>query len=355
MNINRPSFWAVQIAGWTLFTVANLLLQEYPTYKFGWIVIDIWVGIAGLAITSLFWVFIRRMRWKELPLPQLFFLILLSSAVVPAFWSGIFTVPAQFMAKYFGAGEIPFWRFFMGVYLNGTIIVLAWTAIYFGYQYFSQYSHNEVEKWKLQAALRDAELENLRAQVQPHFLFNTLNNIRALILEDPQAARIMLTHLSDLLRYSLAVSAGDKATLQDEIAITRDFLALMTIQYEDRLATSIEIADDLQNALLPSMLIQMLVENAIKHGVSKRPEGGTVRIRVTRQKDLLEILVANEGTIAANVKEGDHLGVGSVNIQSRLALQYNGNAGLEVTQKQQWVQARVWLPLEIKEEIIAIR
>lgn len=354
MNIRKPSFWTVQIAGWTLFTVVNLLLQEYPAYKFGWIIIDIWVGMAGLAITSLFWVFIRRMRWKELPLPQLFFLILVSSAVVPAIWSGIFTVPAQLMARYFGAGEIPFWRFFMGVYLNGTIIVLAWTAIYFAYQYFSQYSHNELEKWKLQAALRDAELGNLRAQVQPHFLFNALNNIRALILEDPQAARKMLTHLSDLLRYSLTVSAANKATLQDEIAITRDFLALMTIQYEDRLATTVEIADALQMALLPPMLIQMLAENAIKHGVSKRPQGGSVLIRVNSQGELLEITVANQGIFSTTAKDGDHLGVGLANIQERLKRQYNGKAGLELSQHQEWVEARVWLPLEMKEEIIAM-
>ncbi len=330
-----------------MFTVANLVLQQSVKFSFRWMVIEVMAGVTGFAATLLYRQLILRLGWQTKPPLRLILPVLVASILVSALWSMAFALIAKPLMWLLALEVAPFYHLFLGVFINGVILVIAWSAIYFAYQYFSKYTRNEAEKWRLQIALRDAQLGQLRAQVQPHFLFNALNNIRALILENPKQARSMITHLSDLLRYSLTSSNHEKTTLAQEIEITQDYLALMAIQYEDRLSTRIELPEALKSALIPPMLIQLLAENAIKHGVGKRPEGGAVQITADRQGDDLEITVANPGVLlpeAANLD--DHLGVGLNNIRERLTLLYGDRAEFQITSEEGVVRSVVHLPLE---------
>src|SRR5690606_9276799 len=127
------------------------------------------------------------------------------------------------------------------------------------------YRAAEVERWRLQAAVKDAELAALRAQVNPHFLFNSLNSIRALIVEDPARAQQVVTQLAALLRYTLQAGATSTVPLEAELHAVRTYLALESIRLEERLRYTIDVDDAVRQAPVPPMLVQTLVENGIKH------------------------------------------------------------------------------------------
>ncbi len=347
MKYRISPFWMAQVGGWTLFTIANMALQQSVKFSYRWMIIEVMAGIVGFAVTVGYRQVILRLGWHTKPLLRLILPVLGASTLVAGLWSIGFALMAKPLMLVLDLPDLPLYQLFLGIFFNGIILIIAWSAIYFAYQYFTKFTRNEAEKWRLQIALRDAQLGQLRAQVQPHFLFNALNNIRALVLENPQQARSMITHLSDLLRYSLTSYNREKTSLQQEIEITADYLALMTIQYEDRLQTSLKVPESLQTALIPPMLLQLLAENAIKHGVGKRPEGGAVNIRAEQVGADLEITVANPGAYSPEdpVQE-DHLGVGLSNIRERLELLYGQRASFQIVSEDGWVRSKVRLPLE---------
>jgi hypothetical protein len=188
-------------------------------------------------------------------------------------------------------------------------------------------------------ALASSQLEVLSQQLNPHFLFNTLNNIRASILEEPHKARDSLAQLSDMLRYTLNQHPKDKVLLQEELSIVEEYIALCKIQFEDRLEFSVKIEPEALGALIPKMLLQLCAENAIKHGISRLAQGGEVGIDVSVVDDKLQLKVTNpvpekhaelgiddvkqlQASVDKNVPDYLSAGVGLRNIRSRLALLY---------------------------------
>ncbi len=177
------------------------------------------------------------------------------------------------------------------------------------------------------ASLARARLDALQMQLQPHFLFNTLNTIAGLIHENPNQADAVLTALSDLLRLSLEASAAQETPLRREVEFIERYLALMHARFEDRLAFSIDVAADTQCALVPPMLLQPIVENAVEHGVGPKAEGGSVTVRAWREGDRLMISVADDGVGLGSptaLKEGIGLG----NTRARLRQIYGAAAAL---------------------------
>jgi LytS/YehU family sensor histidine kinase len=155
----------------------------------------------------------------------------------------------------------------------------------------------------------------LRAQLSPHFIFNALNNLRALINEDQARARDMITLLSNMLRQTLYQTRRDRVSLAEELALVRDYLELEQLHYEDRLRVRWQVAAGVGEAQLPPMLLQLLVENAIKHGIACTPGGGEVSIAITREQDRLQIAVRNPGRWSP----GEQGGIGLANLRQRLA------------------------------------
>ena len=174
-----------------------------------------------------------------------------------------------------------------------------------------------MEKLELRSALQEAELMVLKNQINPHFLFNALNNIQSLILIEPEKARKMVTHISDLLRYSIQFNASEKVELKDEIEIVKDYLELESIQYTDRLKYSFEIAPATEGMVIPPMAIQMLVENAIKHGLSVQKKGGEILIKTAKTDTHLLINVINSGQMKGVPKRE---GVGLKNLVERMKI-----------------------------------
>jgi LytS/YehU family sensor histidine kinase len=167
---------------------------------------------------------------------------------------------------------------------------------------------------------QDAELRMLRTQVDPHFLFNSLNSISALTSIDPGAARAMTLRLADFFRHSLGLHADRKLGLDKELALVRDFLAIEQVRFGDRLRFEAEVTPEAQACLVPPMLLQPLVENAVKHGIGQMLEPGLVRLRAARTGSLLRISVEND--IDPDGVPARGTGVGLENVRKRLAAAY---------------------------------
>jgi len=207
-----------------------------------------------------------------------------------------------------------------------------------------------LERSELEARLlaQEAELRMLRTQIDPHFLFNSLNSISALTSIDPAAARGMTLQLSDFFRRSLGMDAQRKVPLAQEIALVRTFLAVEQVRFGPRLGFEEAIGDDAAGCMVPPMILQPLVENAVKHGIGGLLEGGTVRVCAERAGSQLKISVENDADPDA-VKETRGKGIGLVNVRQRLAAAYGIEAGVHWNKNGKSFRVDLVLPYETGE------
>ncbi|MBL8279004.1 MAG: histidine kinase [Pelomonas sp.] len=209
-----------------------------------------------------------------------------------------------------------------GYTVNTTIMLWLWLSVWLGVQTLNRWRLGEIAKWRAETAARELELQVLRAQINPHFLFNALNNLRALINEDPARAREMVSRLSNTLRHTLQHSAKARVPLADELAVVQDYVALEQLHHEERLRVDWRVDPATAGASLPPMLLQLLVENAIKHGVARTPGGGVVGIDIARDGPLLRIAVDNPGEWQpgqpGSTTSATSTGLGLANLRERL-------------------------------------
>jgi len=186
------------------------------------------------------------------------------------------------------------------------------------------------EQARLDGALRAAELENLRAQLQPHFLFNTLQSISTLIHRDPAAADRMLTHLSDLLRLSLRNGGAQEVPLREELGFLERYIEIMRVRFGDRLQIDVAAGPDVMDALVPSLVLQPIVENAIRHGMTSRAERGHVAVRATRNGAVLTLEVSDDGPGLPKTPAAGNGGIGLANTRERLARLYGSASSVAI-------------------------
>ncbi len=227
--------------------------------------------------------------------------------------------------------------------LNMMIILGLWTAVYLSIDQFRRRRETEIAHWRIQAQLHEAELQFLRSQINSHFLFNALNNLRALIRENPELARERLTQLAALLRAILQVEQRDKVPLDTELDIVRGYLDLESLQFEDRLHVEWQIDDNTRQLPVPAMLIQTLVENAIKHGIACRRHGGTVAIAARVQGNALQISIRNPPPESDARSSGTGLGLN--NARERLQRLFGTRASLLLQREDSQITALVEIPL----------
>jgi hypothetical protein len=202
----------------------------------------------------------------------------------------------------------------------------------------------ETQELETRLMAQDAELRMLRTQVDPHFLFNSLNSISALTSIDPGAARAMTLRLADFFRHSLGMHADRKVALERELALVRDFLAIEQVRFGERLRFDAEATLEACACLVPPMLLQPLVENAVKHGIGQLIEPGTIRIRALRAGSLLRIVVENDVDPDAVSTRGT--GVGLENVRRRLAAAYGIDASAHWSRDKHLFKVELALPAE---------
>jgi two-component system, LytTR family, sensor kinase len=205
---------------------------------------------------------------------------------------------------------------------------------------------HKTEAARLNEQLATAQLEALRRQMEPHFLFNSLNAITGLVREHKNDAAVRsIVELSDFLRRIVTQPGLAQASLQTEVELLQLYLRVQQLRFAERLQTSFEIPGELLKAQVPSLMLQPLVENAIKHGISKRARGGLVRVTASRSEDHLTLTVYNDGPALSAVRAPDTTGVGMSNLRARLQILYGSAFALDLCdQPPEGVQALVSVP-----------
>jgi hypothetical protein len=211
-----------------------------------------------------------------------------------------------------------------------TFALTAWSALYFSFMYRDRANAETERALRATALATEAELAMLRYQVNPHFLFNSLNSLRALIDENPGAARTMVTQLAELFRHSLRTTR-DELTVGDEITAIRNYLDIQKIRFDDSLDAAVDVNDVAARTSLAGFLIHPLVENAVKYGRETSDKPLRVRVRVLRDAGRLDVLVTNTGRWVENgAQNGTGTGTGLRNLRARLAHLYPGRHALDV-------------------------
>jgi len=327
-------YWTLQITSWTLYgafgAVLVTIFSKTPLSLYV-LCIEAIVAVVLLLMSHLLRLYVKRHSWAQLSLGALLPRLFVAHALVAVVSQVLIgcCVVLLLMAMHKLSGEGFPWRQYIGYGLNVFFVMWMWSALYFGWHYLSGYRQAEIDKWKLAAAVREAEMRTLKAQINPHFMFNGLNNIRALVMEDPSRARQMITHLSDLLRYSIQLNSTEQVPLARELEIVEHYLELEAVQLEERLAYSLDVDKAALPTLIPPMTLQLLVENAIKHGIAPRPDGGAITLtaRTDLATQFLYITVRNTGRYAP---APGHEGVGLRNVQERLHLLYGKHVQLVI-------------------------
>ena len=203
-------------------------------------------------------------------------------------------------------------------------------AANYAMEFYEKYTDRERTAARLEVSLSEARLHALELQIQPHFLFNTLNSISALVRTSrDREAVTMIAGLSDLLRYSLDHAGEQRVALAQELAVIERYLEIERLRFPDRVAFEIEVPAAVRRAAVPALLLQPLVENAIKHGVAASAEPVTLTVRAEREGSDLVIVVANSGPLSTRAAQPDGFGIGIANVRTRLAALYGDKAGIE--------------------------
>ena len=257
--------------------------------------------------------------------------------------------------------EMSYWqRLSMYVYaelLDNLLIFWCAFFLFRGIGYYQRYREHEQAKKELEVQLANAQLAALRMQLNPHFLFNTMNGISSLMRTDVEAADTMLEQLSCLLRLSLERGESQLISLRDELDFIELYLGMQGQRYAGRVTQSVRFDPELYDALVPSMLLQPIVENAYVHGISKTEANGCLNIEGQRDGSYMKICVMNSGSgLNRSVNGRSRRGVGLRNIEERLSLHYGTDARFEITQVDpRAVQVTIVIPLQFAVEEAALQ
>lgn len=239
---------------------------------------------------------------------------------------------------------IPLGLFSFNKLISTMFACLFWITPYLVFSISRRIKQSEVDNLQLQNNLKDAQLLSLSTQLNPHFLFNSLNNIRFMIHENQQKADDVIVSLSEILRYSLVQGKKDKTSLDQELAIVQQYINIVSLQLEGRLDFQLKVTLINKNVLLPPMIIQLLIENAIKHGIDNIKHTSLLLLNISQEKQKVVIKVTNP--IAHNITETEGTGIGLANIRQRLILLYGDQANLVTEQNQEIFCAILTFPFE---------
>ncbi|MCE1230189.1 MAG: histidine kinase [Firmicutes bacterium] len=302
-----------------------LMLMVFALFN-GWS----WAGAALLTLPSTFlaallflssWYLCRAFPLRSEAFQRQGLTLLVAALVMGVGWSGVVWSLAQTFVHNptYAPEEVKptFWAAFA---ITGVLLYLIVVALHYLLMSMEERQESERVEQELRVLAREAELKALRAQLNPHFLFNSLNSISALTSIDPKRAREMCVLLSDFLRKSLKLGERSSVRLAEEMDLARNYLAIEQIRFGSRLAVAWSVDPLVENAEVPTLLLQPLVENAIKHGIAQAPEGGEIRIQALPNGEFVEIHVGNPSDDDAAPTQG--LGLGLRHVKQRLQSRY---------------------------------
>jgi LytS/YehU family sensor histidine kinase len=338
------AYWVCQSVGWSSFALYILTFATlYAGLHLG-VVIEIVLidGVLCLLLThGLRW-WMRRRGWILMSAHRLLPRLVAVMVLLSAFLTGLVLLVATTILHSVHPRDS---GFLVSVFVGFMFALGCWLGIYFWVRGRRSKRALEMQALQLQVIARDSQMHALQGQLNPHFLFNCLNSLRALIVEDPERAQTMVTRIADLLRRSLRTNPAETIPLQEEMVAVNDYLDLEHVRFEDRLRVSCFLEPRALPCRVPPMIVQTLVENGLKHGIAHLPEGGKLHIAARVVNDRLQIEVINSGKLYS---EADRTGSGLHNARERLRLIYGDSASLMLAARDSNnVVATLEIPLRI--------
>jgi len=349
MTNANSRYWLCQIAGWGMVGIMMLFFAH--AYKvpmssgvlLGRIAV---VFAAGIGVTHVLRLFIKSQGWimqsVEKVIPKLAIAMIITSL---SFSLLVLGLNYLFDLGVDSSKKLSFVARLAGSTVDNGLVILPWVLIYYFYHFIEKSRRQQFDTLQLESLIKELELKTIKAHINPHFIFNSLNSIRALIDENPSRARTAITELSNILRSSMQVDKAETVSFEKELNIVKDYLALENMRFEDRLQVEYEIDEDTLDQQVPPMMLQTLVENAIKHGISKHIRGGTIKIISDFKNHYHEMAVQNTGNLNGGLNAE---GFGLSSTQNRLGLLYGDKASFEIKQvAPSLVEARVLIPVQM--------
>lgn len=342
-------FWALQLFGWTgwvvLFTIRDLYWGQ-PLTRMGLLLVD---ASAGFLLTVVLR-YIYRAVWER-PIAVRVIVVLVASYAIAAIWQPVKNYAQfEFYEEFEAVAKMGYMAYFSGIIGYSYFLLLCWSGMYFGLKFYYQLQEEKERSIKAESMAHEAQLRMLRYQLNPHFLFNTLNAISTLILDkQTDTANHMVRKLSNFLRYSLDNDPMQKVDLEHEINSMNLYLEIEQVRFDDRLQVEIDVPDNALKALVPSMLLQPLVENSIKYAVASQEQGGKIRIaaRVFAGDLLLQVADNGPGIEFVNGRIPEFSGVGLANTRERLKEIYGERQSCKFTHAiPHGLQVEIRIPFE---------
>jgi len=320
------AFWRLQALGWGGALVLRAATSIANNLPFDFLIVVLIAAITGFSISLILSVIYSHLISRKPLVTWSVTVVALAAAVgVSAF------VNAWTLSVYQGSGETRFANLMLGVFYLDMSLLGAWSALYYAINFFLQIEEQADRLERLEMQATAAQLAMLRYQLNPHFLFNTLNSISTLVLlKQTEPANAMLTRLSSFLRHTLVMQPASKVTVAQEVETLKLYLDIERMRFEERLRTDFRVDPDAASARIPSLLLQPLVENAIKYGVSAQEEGARISLSAQIIGARLRLTVSDTGPgIQTLGRPSDMLSrghsstkVGLANISERLAQAY---------------------------------
>lgn len=350
MSKKQINYWLCQFGGWLLYAMAMLFFANVFRNNMSdllWKRLFLFIFL-GIFYTHLLRFFIHKFQL----MPPLhgkkwfsFFVLILLICVANSLTISTLIQYLGWYRKEFN-GTIA--TRFVFTLFDSSPIIFVWSSIYYIWHYVEDARKTEVDKIKLESLVKELELKTIKSHINPHFIFNALNSIRALVDENPERARTAITELSNILRSSMNTDKAETTSLEKELNIVQDYLALEHIRFEDRLKVEYDIDEDTLDLPIPPMMLQTLIENTIKHAISKQKEGGVVKIVSKFADDYHEIIIQNTGKISDDFNTE---GFGISSTKNRLALLFGNKASFELKDTQKnMVEAIIKLPINEHKE-----
>lgn len=351
MNITEKNqstiFWVLQFLGWGFINCLSLFIMKKISTPL--VVYSIVFGIfISIFTTSLLrWYLKRNIDFESFDAKD--FLKIAVAYLLTCILFGSMNFALGYLYGRFGPqlteAEIQVFKAYDKVWIqivNALFLVGAWLVTYLVIKLLLKLNRDRIERLELNTNLKQAQLNTLKGQINPHFMFNSLNNIRGLMLEDVEKSREMLTKLSEILRYSLTKNNVDSIPVEEELEVIDNYIDLNKIQFEDRMEFVKNVDSSTLKLNIPPMVIQLLIENAVKHGVSNVKKGGRIILTIKKERDLMTIEVKNTGKlkIAHNTTQ-----LGLKNIRQRLKLLYADKASFYLSEITDEVVALIKIPL----------
>lgn len=340
-------YWWCQIIGWSAnIAISIFYITTFSRLTTKFVVSLVFTCFAGLLITHVMRLIISYLKVLQKPLKsQIVYFIgfTITFAVMLGVVSEVIDNKVGYNPERLQKYTKPE-RLFLASF-NAMWLVLIWNLIYFIYHYVESNRRQQLDTFRLENLVKSLELKTIKSHINPHFIFNALNSIRALVDENPKRARTAITELSNILRSSMQAEKLETVSLKQELDIVKDYLALEHMRFEERLKIEMDIDQRTLDQQVPPMMLQTLVENAIKHGISKDVNGGIIRISSEIKPTHFELVVQNSGKLngsyAANTE-----GFGIKSTQDRLNLLYQGKASFQIhNTMNSMVESKIIMPL----------